>query len=467
MSQANIPDINPEITITTDDSVKLILSSIGMEELSLSHILNAEAEKVQYSLGTLETSTGPFEMPDIIKMNKSANKMVKDSIKSSILLNMKLNDTIEFDEARRTFKVKSGDDVSDIIENAPDNSTVTFAAGDYELANGLDVTKNLTLKGTLDSNNVPISTLTVKEGETLNVKEALTISNFAIKENNPIGIPAIALTQDNAKLTLSKVTATVDGSGNANTFEGNESLIQITNTPGSSTSGMPKNTTVSIKNSDITFNGNYGTAVSYAGGTSGNIEVSDTKIAFVSPKGNATYSKGISLNQDTAEEINVKVSNTEITDAYYPFYMRGAEGSANLTISNSKFSGYAGVYLRDFNNSVANITNSELTGNNLYVGGGANDFYTLSVQNSSNSTINVKDSTVMAVMQGEANQYPIGSGGEVAKTIVNLTQNTEIIVEVSKELPKDYVMFDNFTPEQIKFDTTVKFFPDDVQKFKE
>lgn len=53
MSQANIPNITPAISLTRDEVVNLILSSIAMQELGLSHIINAEAEKIQYALGTL------------------------------------------------------------------------------------------------------------------------------------------------------------------------------------------------------------------------------------------------------------------------------------------------------------------------------------------------------------------------------------------------------------------------------
>ncbi|TCP60184.1 hypothetical protein [Baia soyae] len=53
MSQDNIPNITPNITITRDDSINLLLASIALEELSLSHILYAEGEKLQYVLGTL------------------------------------------------------------------------------------------------------------------------------------------------------------------------------------------------------------------------------------------------------------------------------------------------------------------------------------------------------------------------------------------------------------------------------
>ena len=55
MSMANIPNVTPAITLTREDSINLLLVSIAMEELALSHILNAEGEKIDYILGTLTT----------------------------------------------------------------------------------------------------------------------------------------------------------------------------------------------------------------------------------------------------------------------------------------------------------------------------------------------------------------------------------------------------------------------------
>ena len=95
MSMPNIPDINPSIDVTRNDAINIILSSIGMEELSLAHIVNAEAEKIQFALGTLETSTGPASLEDIMAVNNSAKKMLRDVIKNQMLIGMKMEDTVE------------------------------------------------------------------------------------------------------------------------------------------------------------------------------------------------------------------------------------------------------------------------------------------------------------------------------------------------------------------------------------
>ena len=51
MSMPTFPQIDPPLT--REGSLNEIIASIAAEELSLSHILNAEGEKLQYVLGTL------------------------------------------------------------------------------------------------------------------------------------------------------------------------------------------------------------------------------------------------------------------------------------------------------------------------------------------------------------------------------------------------------------------------------
>lgn len=51
MSQPTIPTISPPIS--REDAINLLLTSIAMEELGLSHIINAEGEKLQFVMGTI------------------------------------------------------------------------------------------------------------------------------------------------------------------------------------------------------------------------------------------------------------------------------------------------------------------------------------------------------------------------------------------------------------------------------
>ena len=52
MSMPNIPDIDPDINITSEQALNLILTSIAMEEMSLSTLMDAESEKIRYVLKT-------------------------------------------------------------------------------------------------------------------------------------------------------------------------------------------------------------------------------------------------------------------------------------------------------------------------------------------------------------------------------------------------------------------------------
>ena len=94
MSMPNIPDLNPQVSIDRDDALNVILSSIGMEELSMAHIINAEAEKIQFALGTLDPEVEAATLEEILEVNKSSNKMLRDVIKNQMLIGMKMEDVV-------------------------------------------------------------------------------------------------------------------------------------------------------------------------------------------------------------------------------------------------------------------------------------------------------------------------------------------------------------------------------------
>jgi len=77
MSMPKFPSVPDGYTI--NDSIAQILTSVAMEEIGLSHIINAEGEKMQYVLGTLE---GQQQLPDaptfeqILEMNDSVKDML-------------------------------------------------------------------------------------------------------------------------------------------------------------------------------------------------------------------------------------------------------------------------------------------------------------------------------------------------------------------------------------------------------
>lgn len=98
MSMPNIPDVNANINLNSDDVINLLFASIAFEELGQSHLINAEGEKIQYVLGTLENlkPLEPATIEDLQKINTSVKQMVRNIIKNQMLLQFKLEDVIDF-----------------------------------------------------------------------------------------------------------------------------------------------------------------------------------------------------------------------------------------------------------------------------------------------------------------------------------------------------------------------------------
>ena len=95
-------ETNSSASVTYSENINLLLSSVAMEELSLSHIINAEGEKLQYVLGTLTNSEGdPITPPsnitisDILAINTSMNTTLNAVAENQILLTHKLKEIRE------------------------------------------------------------------------------------------------------------------------------------------------------------------------------------------------------------------------------------------------------------------------------------------------------------------------------------------------------------------------------------
>ncbi|WP_406621748.1 BclA C-terminal domain-containing protein [Bacillus atrophaeus] len=92
MSQPNFPNITPVVTLSRDDTINLLLSSVAMEELGMAHILNAEGKKIQYTLGTLPGLTGPpSTLDDVLNMSASVRDTLDSLMKQELLLGSKLD----------------------------------------------------------------------------------------------------------------------------------------------------------------------------------------------------------------------------------------------------------------------------------------------------------------------------------------------------------------------------------------
>jgi len=94
MSNPNIPNITPQISITRDDAINLLLISMAMEELSLSHLVNAEAEKIQYVLGTLPGLEAPATISDVLQTNASVRNVLAATIQKELIIEDKLEQVL-------------------------------------------------------------------------------------------------------------------------------------------------------------------------------------------------------------------------------------------------------------------------------------------------------------------------------------------------------------------------------------
>lgn len=98
MSFPNIPDINPEISITFEDGINLLLTSVAMEEISLSKLMDAETDKIKCVIDDCKHKSimcnhcdhKNTTLKDVIEVNKSVDATIKNMIKLQMLLQFKL-----------------------------------------------------------------------------------------------------------------------------------------------------------------------------------------------------------------------------------------------------------------------------------------------------------------------------------------------------------------------------------------
>ena len=94
MSMPSFPPCGADLT--KDKALAMIIASIATEELALSHIVNAEGEKLQYILGTLPGRHRPCaSTQDILAVNQSAAEVLDTVIQSQKLLKGKLESALE------------------------------------------------------------------------------------------------------------------------------------------------------------------------------------------------------------------------------------------------------------------------------------------------------------------------------------------------------------------------------------
>lgn len=94
MSIPNFPVISPDIT--REKALNMILASIALEEVGLSHIINAEGEKIQYVINELQNKTGNcVSVEDVLSVNKSVESLVDVLMQMQIFLKNKMDHVLD------------------------------------------------------------------------------------------------------------------------------------------------------------------------------------------------------------------------------------------------------------------------------------------------------------------------------------------------------------------------------------
>ena len=94
MSMPEFPKPNPELT--QEQALTMILSSIALEEVALSHIINAEGEKIQHILKQVPCGGHPADLQDILAVNQSVATLLEMVLQNQMILKNKLDKVLEY-----------------------------------------------------------------------------------------------------------------------------------------------------------------------------------------------------------------------------------------------------------------------------------------------------------------------------------------------------------------------------------
>ena len=99
MSMPSYVDTVPELT--RESVINQILASIALEELGLSHVINAEGEKIQFALGTLQIPdrglSGGITIDMLVELNNSVAATLEATAANQAALTQKLQAVLAAD----------------------------------------------------------------------------------------------------------------------------------------------------------------------------------------------------------------------------------------------------------------------------------------------------------------------------------------------------------------------------------
>ena len=272
----------------------------------------------------------------------------------------------EQNATEKAVEVNSSQALQDAINAAADGTETTISIeGEIALSSDLEIPANkiITICGKDSS-----SKITTSETNTILVNGTLTLKQLQVIGNMANGYALITLTKDNAKLYTENATLTNTGNS-ASGFTASAQGIQIATSKGSSTStGIPQQCVIQLKDSSINLNGNGARGICFAGASEGTvITLDNTKIlngTHAQDEWLGGYSRGLALWNATNMTINIQ-NNSQIAGFQYAINSGRETSTTGLEIyvDNSDIRGWTSFNVWS-DAGIFSISDSTLTGMN-------------------------------------------------------------------------------------------------------
>ncbi|MFI3308018.1 MAG: hypothetical protein R3Y21_05570 [Mycoplasmatota bacterium] len=141
----SMPIIVPS-TVTRDEAITDIIASVALQQTGLSHIINAEGEKIQAAIKYASNAH------ELLEVNESVNQMISSITKLEVILQSKLELfknclCVKSEEVKISFSIN---DLGGTITNNG-NNTYIYTPGEVDgvITMTLEPTQTLTLISTL------------------------------------------------------------------------------------------------------------------------------------------------------------------------------------------------------------------------------------------------------------------------------------------------------------------------------
>lgn len=91
----SLPQFPSTLDLTRQDAINQVIASIASEELALSHIINAQGEKIQYAIGSIPGLPEGATIAEVADVNNSAVDMLGTVLENQIVLTGKLTQALQ------------------------------------------------------------------------------------------------------------------------------------------------------------------------------------------------------------------------------------------------------------------------------------------------------------------------------------------------------------------------------------